>query len=64
LLVVNPIVDKKRLTKVLIDEGSDLNIMYAKTLNAIGIDQSRIWPAGAPFNSIVPRKQAIQPTTG
>ncbi|XP_066311043.1 uncharacterized protein [Miscanthus floridulus] len=49
----------KRLTKVLMDGGSGLNIMYAKTLDAMGIDRSRIWPTRAPFNSIVPRKQAI-----
>jgi hypothetical protein len=35
-LVVNPIVDTKRLTKVLMDGGSGLN-MYAETLDAMGI---------------------------
>ena len=43
-LVVNPIVGPKRLTKVLIDGGSGLNIMYAKTLDEIGIDQTRLRP--------------------
>ena len=38
-LVVNPIIDMKRLTKVLMDGGSDLNIMYAETLNAWNIEQ-------------------------
>jgi hypothetical protein len=28
----------KRLTKVLMDRGSSLNIMYAETLGAMGID--------------------------
>ena len=41
-LVVDPIISKKRLTKVLMDGGSDLNIMYAETLDAMGIDQSRV----------------------
>ena len=40
--MVDPIVDPKRLTMVLMDGGSDLNIMYAKTLDAMGIDRSRI----------------------
>ena len=37
-LVVDPIVNTKWLTKVLMDGGSGLNIMYAKTLDAMGID--------------------------
>ena len=37
--MVNPIIDTKRLTKVLMDGGSDLNIMYAETLNAWNIEQ-------------------------
>ncbi|XP_025813153.1 uncharacterized protein LOC112890484 [Panicum hallii] len=49
----------KRLAKVLMDGGSSLNIMYAKTLDAIGIDRSCIRPSGAPFHGIVLGKQAI-----
>ena len=41
-LVVNPIVGPKRLTKVLMDGGSGLNIMYAKMLDTMGIDRSHI----------------------
>ena len=55
-LVVDPIIGTKRLTKVLMDGGSDLNIMYAEVLNAMGIDRSRIWPTAAPFHNIVPGK--------
>jgi hypothetical protein len=40
-LVVNPIINTKRLTKVLMNGGSGLNIMYAETLDATGIDGSR-----------------------
>ena len=54
--MVDPIVGTKRLTKVLMDGGSDLNIMYAETLDAMGINRARIWPTGAPFHDIVPRK--------
>ena len=42
LLVVDPIVGMKQLTKILMDGGSGLNIMYVETLDAMGIDQSRI----------------------
>ena len=37
LLVVDPIVRKKRLTKVLMDGGSGLNILYIDTLDAMHI---------------------------
>jgi hypothetical protein len=56
LLVVDPIIEMKRLTKVLMDGGSGLNIMYAETLDAMGIDQSRIRPTRVPFHGIIPGK--------
>ena len=57
--MVDPIVLTKHLTRVLMDGGSGLNIMYSEMLDAMGIDQSRIRPTGAPFHGIVPRKQAM-----
>jgi hypothetical protein len=41
-LIVDPIIDKKHLSEVLMDGGSDLNIIYAETLDAVGINRSRI----------------------
>ena len=38
-LVVDPIIGMKQLTKVLMDGGSSLNIMYAEMLDAMGIDR-------------------------
>ncbi|XP_066351429.1 uncharacterized protein [Miscanthus floridulus] len=49
----------KRLTKVLMDGGSGLNIMYAKTLDAMGIDRSHIRSTRVPFHGVMPRKRAI-----
>ena len=57
--MVDPIIGMKRLTKVLMDGGSGLNIMYAKTLNAMDIERSHIRPTRAPFHGIEPRKQAM-----
>ena len=57
--MVYPIVGPKRLTKVLMDGGSGLNIMYAKMLDEMGIDQTRLHPTRAPFHGIMPRKHAI-----
>jgi hypothetical protein len=56
LLIVDLIIGTKRLTKVLMDGGNSLNIMYAETLDAMGIDRSRIRPSGALFHGIVLRK--------
>ena len=57
--MVDPIISSKWLTKVLMDGGSGLNIIYIEMLDAMGIDQMRIRPTGAPFHGIVPRKQAM-----
>jgi len=54
--MVDPIIGMKWLTKVLMDGGSGLNIMYAETLDAMGIDRAHIRPTGAPFHGIVPGK--------
>ena len=58
-LMVDLIIDTKRLTKILMDGGSGLNIMYAKTLDEMGIDRTRLRPTRAPFHSIVHGKQAM-----
>jgi len=41
-LVVDPIVSPKRLTKVLMDGGTGLNILYAKTLDVMGVDRTHL----------------------
>ena len=57
--MVDPIIGKKRLTMVLMDGGSGLNIMYAEMLDAMGINRARIWLTGAPLHDIVLGKQAV-----
>ena len=42
--MVDPIISTKRLTKVLMDGGSGLNIMYAKTLDEMGVDRTCLCP--------------------
>ena len=41
-LFVDPIIRKKRLTKVLMDGGSGLNILYVDTLDTMRIPQSEL----------------------
>ena len=41
------------------DGGIGLHIMYAKTLDEMGIDRTRLRLTRAPFHSIMPGKQAM-----
>lgn len=54
---MDPIIGKKHLTKVLMDGGCGLNILYVETLDGLGIVWSRA-PKGAPFHSVVPGNKA------
>jgi hypothetical protein len=56
-LVVDPIIGNTRLTKVLIYGGSNLNIIYAKTLELMGIERSQVQAGAAPFHGITPGKR-------
>jgi hypothetical protein len=60
LLVVDPVIGNVRLTKVLMDGGSSLNIIYAETLGLLQIDLSTIRAGAAPFHGIIPGKR-VQP---
>ena len=57
-LVVDPIVRKKRLTKVLMDGGSGLNILYVDTLDATRLPRSELRLVSPPFHGVIPRTQA------
>jgi hypothetical protein len=59
-LVVDPVVDNVGLTKVLMDGGSSLNIIYVETLRLLQIDLSTIRAGAVPFHGIIPGKR-VQP---
>jgi hypothetical protein len=75
-LVVDPVIGNIRLTKVLMDRGSSLNIIYAETLGLLQIDLSAIragvrrpftgsspGSASSPLdNSICPSASGLPPT--
>ena len=52
-LVLSPIVDGFRLTKVLMDGGSGLNLIYEETLSKMEIDKSRIEKSSTTFRGIM-----------
>jgi hypothetical protein len=58
-VVVDPVIGNARLTKVLMDGGSSLNIIYTETLGLLGIDLSTIRAGAAPFHGIVPGKRVL-----
>jgi hypothetical protein len=54
-LVLDPVVAEVRLTKVLIDGGSGLNLIFASTLRKMGLDfTDMLVPSKSPFYGIVP----------
>jgi hypothetical protein len=54
-LVLDPVVAEVRLTKVLIDGGSGLNLIFTSTLKKMGLDfTDMLVPSKSPFYGIVP----------
>ena len=57
-MVLSPIVDGFRLTKVLMDGGSGLNLIYEETLRKMEIDRSRIEQSSTTFRGIILSREA------
>ncbi|XP_039811723.1 uncharacterized protein LOC120674639 [Panicum virgatum] len=54
-MVLDPVVAEVRLTKVLIDGGSGLNLIFASTLKKMGLNFTEmLTPSKSPFFGIVP----------
>jgi hypothetical protein len=60
LLVVDPVIGNARFSKVLMDRGSSLNILYAHTLHLLGIGLDQLRPSTTPFHDVAPGK-CVQP---
>jgi hypothetical protein len=53
--MLDPVVASVRLTRVLIDGGSGLNLLFASTLQKMGLDiTDMLTPSKTPFYGIVP----------
>ena len=57
-LVLDPIIDGFHLTRVLMDGGSSLNLIYADTVKKMHIDPARIKPSNTTFKGIIPGIEA------
>jgi hypothetical protein len=54
--VVDPVIGNARFSKVLMDGGSSLNILYAHTLRLLGIGLDQLRPSTTPFRGVAPGK--------
>ena len=57
-LVLDPIIDGYHLTRVLMDGGNSLNLIYQDTVRKMGIDPSRIKPSSTTFKEVIPGIEA------
>ena len=53
-MVLDPIIDGYRLTHVLMDGGSSLNLIYEDTVRGMGINLSRIKQSNTTFEGVIP----------
>lgn len=56
----NRVVVGAQLTNVLIDGGTALNVIFARTLKKMGLDITNLTPTDAPFYGIVPEKATVR----
>jgi hypothetical protein len=59
-LVVDPVIGNSRFSKVLMDGGNNLNILYVHTLRLMGIGLDQLRPSTTPFHGVAPGKR-VQP---
>jgi hypothetical protein len=59
-LVVDPVIGNAQFSKVLMDGGSSLNILYTHTLRLLGIGLDQLRPSTMLFHGVMPGK-CVQP---
>lgn len=60
ILVVDPLVSGFKMSNILMDRGSGINIIYASTLERMLIPLSKIYPSSMTFHGIMLGKLARQ----
>jgi len=58
-LIVDPFIVNTRLSKVPMDGGSSLNIIYLETLDLLSIERTQLQPSAGGFHGVVPGKKAL-----
>ena len=59
-MVLDPITDRFHLTRVHMDGGNSLNLLYQDTVRKMGIDPSRVKPTKTTFKGVIP---GVEPAT-
>ena len=57
-MVLDPIIDRYRLTRVLVGGGSSLKLIYEDTVRKMGINPSRISQSNTTFEGVIPGIEA------
>jgi hypothetical protein len=57
-LVLGPIIDGYHLTRVLMDGGSSLNLIYEDSVRKMGVNSLRIKPSNTTFKGVIPGVEA------
>ena len=57
-MVLDPIINGYHLTRVLMDGGSSLNLIYQDTVRKMGIDPTRISQSNTTFKGVIPGPEA------
>ena len=57
-MVLDPIINGYRLTRVLMDSGGGLNLIYKDTVRRMGINPSRISQSNTAFEGVIPGVEA------
>jgi hypothetical protein len=56
--VLDPIINGYHFTRVLMDGGSDLNLIYQDTVRKMGIDPTQISHSNTTFKGVIPGQEA------
>lgn len=58
-LVASAVVEGVRMTRVLMDGGNSINIIYKDAFKRLNIDMSKLCPSHSPFHGIILRHQVM-----
>nr|ABB47097.1 retrotransposon protein, putative, Ty3-gypsy subclass [Oryza sativa Japonica Group] len=57
-IVVEPTIRNIKVARVLIDSGNSINLLFASTIDAMGIPRSELTPTDQPFHGITPQSSS------
>jgi hypothetical protein len=61
--VVTVVIENTRVTKILLDGGSGINILYKDAFDKLNVDIRKLHASQSPFHSIVPRRHIMPLST-